>query len=177
LAAVTDSAEVVGNMIALTPATMRVLRYIDEGLYRLFLSRGCQNKTYVFNTARGHSLGMRDTGDDGQLPTSEHTVSCPRAVLRRCLLEIVGETNVQYDKVVSVNLVPGSKPVVRFADGRQESADLVLGADGVRSVVKTAVLGPEQDAAARFSPHYEQVSPLSSASFFLPYFWCLYALT
>ncbi|KAK2040010.1 FAD/NAD(P)-binding domain-containing protein [Colletotrichum somersetense] len=150
-AALTDSAAVVGNVIALVPTALRVLRYIDDDLYALFRSRGYRNETYRFRTARCHSLATTTT-DDHKTPR-ECTVSCPRAVLRDCLLETVGESNIQYRKAVAVDL-SGAKPVVRFADGGEESADLVLGADGVRSVVKKAVLGPTQDAA-HFSPHYE----------------------
>ncbi|KAK1621895.1 hypothetical protein BDP81DRAFT_455850 [Colletotrichum phormii] len=157
-AALTDSATVVGNIIALTPTTLRLLRYIDEGLYYLFQSRGYQNETYRFRTARGHSLATTAT-DDGRSPR-EYTVSCPRAMLRDCLLEIVGENNVKYRKVVAVHLNNGAKPIVRFADGREESADLVLGADGVRSVVKEAIFEPAGDATL-LSPHYEQGSSIS----------------
>ncbi|KAK2053484.1 FAD/NAD(P)-binding domain-containing protein [Colletotrichum caudatum] len=151
-AALTDSATVVGNVIALTPTTLRLLRYIDEDLYDLFQSRGYRNETYRFRTARGHSLATTAT-DDGRSPR-EYTVSCPRAMLRDCLLEIVGEDNVQYRRVVAVHLNNGTRPVVRFADGREESADLVLGADGVRSVVKKAIFEPAGDATL-LSPHYE----------------------
>lgn len=147
----TDSAAVVGNVIALVPATLRLLRCIDGGLYDLFQSRGYRNETYRFRTARGHELALKAT-DDNRLPR-ECTVSCPRALLRDCLLEIAGESNVRYRKVVAVDL-DGAKPVVHFADGREESADLVIGADGARSVVKEAIFGPAGDAA-RFSPHYE----------------------
>ncbi|TLD15408.1 uncharacterized protein PgNI_02364 [Pyricularia grisea] len=147
----TDSAAVVGNVIALVPAALRMLRCINQDLYDLFLTRGYQNETYRFRTARGHSLGAVPT-DDGESPR-ECTVSCPRMVLRDCLVEIVGEHNIHYRRVVAVD-VSGPKTIVKFADGSQESADLVLGADGVRSVVRTAILGPARDAAG-FPPHYE----------------------
>ncbi|KAK1569918.1 uncharacterized protein LY79DRAFT_674364 [Colletotrichum navitas] len=143
---------IVGKIIALTPTALRLLRYIDEGLYDLFQSIGYQNETYRFRTARGHPLATTAT-EDGRGPR-EHTVSCPRAMLRDCLLEIVGEHNVQYREVVAVHLSGGTRPIVRFADGREESADLVLGADGVRSVVKKAIFEPAEDATL-LSPHYE----------------------
>ncbi|MBN9118974.1 MAG: FAD-dependent monooxygenase [Planctomycetes bacterium] len=37
-----------------------------------------------------------------------------------------------------------SRPRVRFANGHTDEADAVVGADGIRSVVRTAVLGPEE---------------------------------
>ncbi|KAK2033562.1 FAD/NAD(P)-binding domain-containing protein [Colletotrichum zoysiae] len=143
----TDSSAVVGNVIVLSPTALRVLRHIDEGLYDLFQSRGYRNDTYRFRTARCHPLSTTST-DDKKTPR-EYATSCPRALLRDCLAEIVGESNIQYRKIIAVDL-GGANPVVRFSDGGEETADLVLGADGVRSVVKTAIVGSALDAKQGF---------------------------
>jgi 2-polyprenyl-6-methoxyphenol hydroxylase-like FAD-dependent oxidoreductase len=37
-----------------------------------------------------------------------------------------------------------SKPRVRFANGHTDEADAVIGADGIRSVVRSVILGPEE---------------------------------
>jgi 2-polyprenyl-6-methoxyphenol hydroxylase-like FAD-dependent oxidoreductase len=37
-----------------------------------------------------------------------------------------------------------TRPRVRFANGHTDEADVVIGADGIRSVVRTAILGPEE---------------------------------
>lgn len=37
-----------------------------------------------------------------------------------------------------------SKPRVRFANGHTDEADVVIGADGIRSVIRTAIFGPEE---------------------------------
>src|SRR5262249_22480996 len=36
-----------------------------------------------------------------------------------------------------------TRPRVRFANGHTDEADAVIGADGIRSVIRTAVLGPQ----------------------------------
>jgi 2-polyprenyl-6-methoxyphenol hydroxylase-like FAD-dependent oxidoreductase len=36
------------------------------------------------------------------------------------------------------------RPRVRFANGHTDEADVVIGADGIRSVVRTAILGPQE---------------------------------
>lgn len=146
----TDSATVVGNSILLSPNSVRLLKSIDSELYQVFKARGCVSETYTFKTARGQTLAVLPT-HDGKLPR-EYSISCPRYELWKCLHEVVGEDKIQYRKVVHVDL-DGRKPIVRFADGGEEDADLVIGADGVRSVVKRAIFGDEDERL--YAPHYE----------------------
>jgi 2-polyprenyl-6-methoxyphenol hydroxylase-like FAD-dependent oxidoreductase len=148
--ALTDSTAVVGNTIGLTSNGVRLLKYIDTELYETFKMRGYVSKTYKFKTARGHNLAVMSAGD-GRSP-EEFTISCPRYSLWRCLHEVVGEENIQHRKVVEVDL-DGIKPIVRFENGGEEVADLVIGADGVRSVVKSAIFGEEDHEI--YAPIYE----------------------
>lgn len=146
----TDSTVVVGNTIGLAPNGVRLLKYIDTGLYEKFKAQGYTSQAYTFKTARGHTLGVTSTGDKGS--PEEFTISCPRYGLWECLHEVVGEDKIQHRKVIAVEL-DGEKPLVKFADGGQEDADLVIGADGVRSVVKRGIFGAENEHA--YAPHYE----------------------
>lgn len=102
------------------------------------------------------------TGDrkQGEGEEMEYTVSCPRYGLWKCLHEIVGSERIRYRKVVGVDVVVDVKggrgrgrPKVRFADGEEEEADLVIGADGVRSVVKKALFGDDDERL--YAPRYE----------------------
>jgi hypothetical protein len=135
----TDSTAVVGNSIGLTPHSVRLLKYIDEDLYQLLKSRGYVSRSYTFRTARGHTLAVLSSGDDGS--PEEYTISCSRHQLWRCLYEIVGENNVQHGEVVDVELEP-DRAVVRFADG-------------VRSVVKRVIFDEEDKKC--YAPVYEYV--------------------
>lgn len=146
----TDSAAVVGNSILLSPNSVRLLKSIDSELYEIFRARGYVSETYTFKTARGQTLAVLPT-HDGKLPR-EYSISCPRYELWKCLHEVVGEDKIQYRKVVQVDL-EGRKPIVKFADGGEEDADLVIGADGVRSVVKKAIFGDDNERI--YAPHYE----------------------
>ena len=146
----TDSTIVVGNSIGLAANSVRLLKYIDTRLYEIFKARGYVSQTYKFKTARGHTLAVTSTGDNGS--TEEYTISCPRYGLWECLHEVVGEDKIRYRKVVEVDL-SGEKPIVKFADGGEEDADLVVGADGVRSVVKKAMFGEENER--KYAPRYE----------------------
>ena len=146
----TDSTAVVGNSIGLGPSSVRLLKHIDDRLYELFKAQGYVNHSYTFKTARGHTLAVTSTGDTG-LP-EEYTISCPRESLRQCLHQVVGEDKIKYRKVVKVDL-SGKRPLARFADGGEEDADLIVGADGVRSIIKKAVFGQDNDN--EYAPRYE----------------------
>lgn len=146
----TDSTVVVGNTIGLAPNSVRLLKYIDTKLYEMSKAQGYVSQTYTFKTARGHTLAVTSTGD--KMSPEEYTISCPRYGLWKCLHEFVGEDKIQYRKVVDVDL-SGKKPIVKFADGGEEDADLVVGADGVRSVVKKAMFGEENER--KYAPRYE----------------------
>ena len=146
----TDSTTVVGNTIGLAANAVRLLKSIDPRLYDILKARGYVSKSYTFRTARGHTLAVTSTGDK-ECP-EEYTISCPRHVLWECLHEVVGEDKIECRKVIGVDL-SGEKPVVKLADGGEEEADLVIGADGVRSIVKKAIFG--QDDESKYAPHYE----------------------
>lgn len=146
----TDSAPVVGNSIALAANAVRLLKSIDPRLYDVFKDRGYVNKSYTFRTARGHTLAVTSTGD--RESPEEFTISCPRHVLWECFHEVVGEDNIEYRRVIEIDL-SGEKPVVKLADGGEEDADLVIGADGVRSIVKKSMFGKEDES--KYAPRYE----------------------
>ncbi len=64
-----------------------------------------------------------------------------RTDLQRMLLEAVGENNVQLNhRCVAVEQTADSATAV-FEDGHRATADLVVGADGTHSVIRTHVLG------------------------------------
>ncbi|KAK0701280.1 hypothetical protein B0H67DRAFT_500654 [Lasiosphaeris hirsuta] len=144
-----DSAPIVGNIISLSPVAMRLLKYVDTKLYDKFKARSYVNRHFTFMSARGHTLGLVPAGDD-KLPV-EYTVSCPRYDSWRWLHETVGYDTIQYRRVTDVDLT-GEKPIVRFDDGGEDDADLVVGADGVRSVVKRALFAEE---ANKYDPVFE----------------------
>ena len=70
-----------------------------------------------------------------------------RPVLVGILVQALGERGVavEYRSVSGVECREGRKPVVRFADdggkGEDEVVDFVVGADGIRSVVRKSLYG------------------------------------
>ncbi|SMR43163.1 unnamed protein product [Zymoseptoria tritici ST99CH_1E4] len=146
-----DSAAIVGNSIVLSPSSIRLLAQIDPELYTRFKGRGYENHNFRIRTARGHEIALLPTKDD-VLPV-EAAISCPRYVLWECLQEVVGKDDIQQGKVVAVDVLHGHKPTVRLANGELHEADLVIGADGVHSVVKKGLFGKENED--RYAPQFE----------------------
>ena len=69
-----------------------------------------------------------------------------RADLQSILVRAVADAGVPLRlgaECVSVEGLDSTEPRLRFADGRVVAADVVVGSDGLRSVVRTALFGPE----------------------------------
>ena len=64
---------------------------------------------------------------------------------------------------ISSPSAPGAKAVVSFADGTTASADIVIGADGIKSAVRGAVTGhdPMQDVRFSNSVCYRGLVPMA----------------
>jgi 2-polyprenyl-6-methoxyphenol hydroxylase-like FAD-dependent oxidoreductase len=77
-----------------------------------------------------------------------------RPVLIECLMEtlLLKGIKVEYKTVREVECKEGRKPVVRFLgdDGKEEVADLVVGADGIRSVVRKSLFGDGEEVRPKY---------------------------
>lgn len=157
----------IGNTSILPPTSIKILQQIDPELYTLFKSQGFENHAFTIRSARGHALAKlptKTTATTAEVDQKEeYAVSCPHAVLKECLREIVRRRGqpILHGKVVDVELRGGEsldgnqKPRVKFSDGRPAvEADLIIGADGVHSVVKRAVFGQEADER-HYAPEFE----------------------
>lgn len=158
----------IGNTSILPPTSIKILQQIDPELYTLFKSQGFENHAFTIRSARGHTLAKLPTTTTTATTATadqkeEYAISCPHAVLKECLREIVRRRGqpILHGKVVDVELRGGEspngnqKPRVKFSDGRPAvEADLIIGADGVHSVVKRAVFGQEADER-HYAPEFE----------------------
>ncbi|KAF2454551.1 hypothetical protein BDY21DRAFT_423490 [Lineolata rhizophorae] len=167
-----------GGGLGISPNGMRVLRALEPGLHAAVRAQGFVVERFVFKTSGNRVVadtaavdgarkrpvvavggGRGGGGDEGageekeEMMPREETVASSRHGLWRCLREAVKEEGVVVEgkRVSEVLVGEDERPVVRFADGfADESADMVVGADGVKSVVRKAVLG-----AASPEPTYE----------------------
>jgi len=167
-----SSTAIVGGGIGLSPNGMRILKELSPELHARVLGEGCPCENFIFRSSRGWKLSQTPTGDRRKEEGEEFCVSISRDGFWRCLLDVVseveseeggkeGEGILEYKKVVSV--VKGSgdedeakctRPKVLFEGGEQEEADLIVGADGVRSVVKDCLFKVHGDEE-KFGPVYE----------------------
>jgi 2-polyprenyl-6-methoxyphenol hydroxylase-like FAD-dependent oxidoreductase len=134
-----SSTPLVGGGLSIAPNGMRILREIDERLHDEITKRGFVIEHAVFRSARGWTLGKIRWGDMRE--PEEFSVSIARHRLWECLRDAVGEDVIQYRRVAGVETGNTGKPVVSFADGSTEEAELVIGADGVKSTVRKAIFG------------------------------------
>lgn len=124
-----------GAAISLQPNAFTVLRALDPALAQRVHASGLPCKGFTWKNASDWVLGREDL--------DAHLISRP--VLIECLIGALPEGVVQYRTVSSVTIEEGMKPTIRFSDGGEETADLVVGADGIRSPVRKALFGEGEE--------------------------------
>jgi 2-polyprenyl-6-methoxyphenol hydroxylase-like FAD-dependent oxidoreductase len=135
----------VGAGVALGANAMNCLRQLraDEAV----LSRADRITTTDLLNARGRVLIHTPVAElERDLPA--HSVLIHRADLLDALLSRLPHGLVRFDRACTGVEQDPAGVVARFADGSEERADLLIGADGIRSVVRAALLG---DAPTRYS--------------------------
>src|SRR5712691_3931072 len=130
----------IGAGIQMMPNSMKVLRQIGV-------------EARVIDTSfkpYSHLNREWDTGEVlRELPMPESLFGAPylcmhRADLHEALAAVVPEEIIHLDKKL-VGLEQGSGQVtLAFADGTRAKADIVIGADGVHSVVRELIIGPDE---------------------------------
>jgi 2-polyprenyl-6-methoxyphenol hydroxylase-like FAD-dependent oxidoreductase len=99
-----------------------------------------------FRVADGHRVLARYTADE---LARRANADCMVRIIHRADLvaalagQLPPDTTKYGHECVSVETV-GDRATVRFANGHADEADLIVGADGIKSVVRTAVIGPEK---------------------------------
>ena len=150
---------------------------------RSIMARGHAIEKLVFDCARGWKLGEADMTDERTSPAAasmgkerkeeERDIPPMLLIVRRALWEELYARVVRVsgmreeDVVVNKRVVAldtsdedGKQDcpvVVRFGDGSVETADLVLGADGIRSAVRKAMFEKKKDGAGFADPVKDDV--------------------
>lgn len=155
-----SSTLIVGGGLGVAPNGLNILRRLDEDLLKDVVRAG-----YVVSTSNLKSkdgcilMSVKPTGPKPQSkitddPERMHMVACSRHALWKALRARIPNEHILNRRVKEVVSHGYEKNIVRFADGSPEvEADLVIGADGVKSTAKRALFPDAQRDP--YPPQYE----------------------
>lgn len=130
-----------GAGLGLQSNGLRALDDLDRDLRHKMYASGFPCDHFKWKTSGDILLG-REYVD--VLPIS-------RPYLIDCLMECLPSAIVEYKTVTKVVARSNQRPIVQFEDGSpDETADLIVGADGVRSIVRQGLFGDDE----KYRPKY-----------------------
>ena len=149
----------IGAGVALHANAMRVLRFIgvEEAVRKV---AGRSEYAVTRDGITGRVISRTDRARFAELHGIE-----PATVHRADLLDVLAAALPEGTATLAKRCVSvesgGSSAVARFADGTEVEADVIIGADGIHSVVRTALFGPD---APRFTGKicYRSVIPTAA---------------
>lgn len=164
LNALSESTAIVGGGLGIAPNGMRVLRNLSLDLHDRVVAQGFSAEKFIFKGANGWILGMQSTSDKSVRSEGESEEVCIASsrhglwhTMRQYVVEKYGDKVIKHGKVVRVNRNESraSQPlqVCLFSEQGMEKvdyADLVIGADGVKSVVRRDIF----DDNEKYRPTY-----------------------
>jgi 2-polyprenyl-6-methoxyphenol hydroxylase-like FAD-dependent oxidoreductase len=142
---------VVGGGLGIGPNGLNVLKRLDEDLFHDTVRAGYPYSCSKLLNSYGWTL-MRIPAQGGTPPISSVAIS--RHAIWNCLRSRVPDGVIVNKRVSEVVANHDGRNIIRFADDSPDvEADLVVGADGLRSTVKRALFPESKEDP--FPPHYE----------------------
>lgn len=130
----------VGGALGIAPNGLHVLRDLDQHLFQRLVAQGYSVSHCGMRNAHGWTIARFPATDFSDPPI--HTVLISRQKFWDCLRESVPDDAIVHANISEVACGEHQRPRIKFADASTDvEADLIIGADGVRSVVKRAVTG------------------------------------
>lgn len=154
-----SSTLIVGGGLGIAPNGLGVIQRLDEELLREVTRDGYVITRSNLKSRNGNLLMYIDpngssTRDPGEPSNKLNMVACSRHSLWRCLRTRIPDEDIVTKRVSQVIANPEGRNIIHFADGSESvEADIIIGADGVKSTAKRALF-PEA-AEDRYPPHYE----------------------
>jgi 2-polyprenyl-6-methoxyphenol hydroxylase-like FAD-dependent oxidoreductase len=133
----------VGSAMQIAPNGMRALRALDPKLEQDVEAAGAQIDYVDWLDRRGRMLAIWPIEEWAQ-DTGAHSIGIARSELQRVLSEVLETDAVAMNRSFESFDQDRSGVTVRFADGADERADVLIGADGLRSGVRDQLLGPSE---------------------------------
>ena len=148
----TSGSTTVGGALGIVPNGLHVLQDLNEELFEKIVAKGYSCSHFCMRNSYGYTLARFPTVDHG--PPPMYTVMIGRQDFWQCLREAVPDEAVVHANVLEVLCEQSQQARLTFADGTPDvEADLIIGADGVRSVVKRSVTGDGK--TDHYPPTYE----------------------
>ncbi|MBY0549344.1 MAG: FAD-dependent monooxygenase [Candidatus Obscuribacterales bacterium] len=132
----------VGAGIVLYPNALEALKALD--VYDRVVAEGAIGRRGKYLTAKGKVLAELNIEIAGR---SNASVAIHRADLQRALADQAGHERI-YTGLACTNIHSDGRAGVTLSDGSTHNADFVVGADGLHSVVRAALL---HDGAPKYS--------------------------
>lgn len=161
-----SSTLIVGGGLGVCPNGLGVLARLDESLARDVVRAGYPVSHFKMQSSYGWEL-FRGSAAGSREPVM-NTVSMSRHALWRCLRDRIPDDIIFNKRVSEVVANADGRNIVRFADGSPPiEADLVIGADGLKSTAKNALF--QERNGDPYPPQYEYVSPSSTCTYIHTY--------
>jgi 2-polyprenyl-6-methoxyphenol hydroxylase-like FAD-dependent oxidoreductase len=146
----TSNTIAIGGGLGLGPNGLNVLKRLNKDLFHDVARAGHAITQWRMTCARGWELASMGIQTEDNPPMN--SVMIGRQDLWHCVREYVPDDVIVQRKISAVNAADGKRPVVSFADGSADvECDLVLGCDGLRSMVRSAIFS---DSEEKYPPHY-----------------------
>jgi 2-polyprenyl-6-methoxyphenol hydroxylase-like FAD-dependent oxidoreductase len=131
-----------GAAISLQSNAFKVLRELDCDLADRVHASGLPTKGFTWKSRGDWVLGREDL----------EACLISRPVVIEILMEALLERGIEFEyrSVREVEIREGKRPVVRFLGVGEEAADLVVGADGIRSVVRKSLFGDGEEVRPKY---------------------------
>ena len=142
----------IGGGLGILGNGLNVLKRLDEDIFHDIVRNGHPLTNFKFSNSRGWTLLNQPL----QTENGMTGVLVGRQAFWACIRDKVPDEAIVTKKVAAVVANVGNRRnVVQFVDGSPDvEADLIIGADGLRSIARKAVLGSDEKVDFH-SPHYE----------------------
>lgn len=149
----------VGGGLGVAPNGLNSLKRLDEELFHDIVRAGYPYSHQIMKSSSDWNLVRQSTTSGGHGNSAEedapiNSLSMSRHALWSCLRERVPDEILVQKRVATVIANADGRNILKIADGSPDvEADLVIGADGLKSTVRSALF-PEADTDP-YPPHYE----------------------
>lgn len=145
----------IGGGLGLGPNGLNVIKRLDESLFHNVVRSGHTITRWRMLAARGWELGSVAVQTEEEAPMNSSMIG--RQTLWHCIREHVSDTVIVQKKISKVVAADGQRPSVSFADDTPDmECDLIIGGDGLRSIVRKAIFNDVgEESTEKYPPHYE----------------------